>query len=519
MDYGSYRTSQFVVELNRNIVVPGDFHRYLFMENAEGYIRHPGGTKDDPISIINGSPLDEAADDSEDVLISMNSIFHEVTHLVQDYSVGSEMLRDMLGDSISVLSYGILNERGKWGMDSELPLIESLKNNISTDLEVNRLIEQYKVIYESYTLVKLEDDEGNFEIPISTDDLLEAYAAARSYYLMITVETIEYKESDLNSRFFINNLSEAYKRVWRIYKRFCRFEEKNYSGRKMTQNLQNELNGFLLLCDISLHIPPFLNDESGNGINGVPKCCIPFERFISAIFTLNKNGGFPDAVKGTDFYITLYDLIATDNGWPIFKDVADSWKNLLRSRMYYRFMISDLYRFLVLNYKGQKPNGIIFENLKDVFASTGIPVLVRYYDNERETSFFEYVHIWKNNCAIVMDDMPISPMRDPWIIMKNYYNEWDYPTLLNKVEKEGYKHVLELTPAFLREIYCRIIYKAFFRAIMEKNGFCCPLEQMNCQVKMKSCKCLKKLATLPENCCLKIWMDDLKINPHYVYWR
>lgn len=519
MDYGSYRTSQFVVELNRNIVVPGDFHRYMFMEFAESYIRHPGETKDDIISIINNSPLDEAADDSEDVLISMNSIFHEGTHLMQDYSLGSEMLRDMLGDRISALSYGILNERGKWGMDSGIPLIKSLKNNTSADLEINRLIERYQIIYESCTLVRLEDDEGYFEIPISTDDLLEAYAAARSYHLMTIAETTEYKDSDLNSRFFINNLSEAYKRVWRVYKRFCNFEEKNYSGRKMTQNLQNELNGFLLLCDISLHIPPFLIDEFGKGASKVPKCCIPFERFISAIFTLNKNGGFPDAVKGTDFYITLYDFIATDNDWPIFENVTERWKSLLLSRMYHRFMLSDLYRYLVLGYKSQIANGIIFGNLKDVFASIGIPVLVRYYDNERETSYFEYVTIWKNNCVIVMDDMPISPMRDPWIIMKNYYNSWDYPTLLSKVEKEGYSHVLDFAPAFLREIYCRMISKAFFRAVMERNDFCCPLEQMNCQVKMKSCKCLKRLTTLPEHCCLKIWMNDLGINPHYVYWR
>ncbi len=47
MDYEFYRTSQFVVELNCNIVVLGDFHRYMLMENAEGYIQHPGGTKDE----------------------------------------------------------------------------------------------------------------------------------------------------------------------------------------------------------------------------------------------------------------------------------------------------------------------------------------------------------------------------------------------------------------------------------------------------------------------------------------
>lgn len=73
-------------------------------------------------------------------------------------------------------------------------------------------------------------------------------------------------------------------------------------------------------------------------------------------------------------------------------------------------------------------------------------------DSTKSVTFYEYVQIWTNNCIIAMDDMHISMMRDLWIIMKNYYNGWDYPMLLSKVEKEGYSHVLELAPAFLREI-------------------------------------------------------------------
>ncbi len=132
MAYGSYRPSQFMMELNRDFIPPGDFHRYIFIGNAGENIRNPHGTKGDPANdYAGGEPLDEAPDDSESVMISMYTIFHEATHIMQDYSLGSEMLRDVLTDMINYEIQELMRECQKRGEIISFPLTAWIKENKS----------------------------------------------------------------------------------------------------------------------------------------------------------------------------------------------------------------------------------------------------------------------------------------------------------------------------------------------------------------------------------------------------
>ena len=46
--YGAYHISKFMIELNRTVALPGDFHRYILNDVADS-IQNPQRTGEDPI--------------------------------------------------------------------------------------------------------------------------------------------------------------------------------------------------------------------------------------------------------------------------------------------------------------------------------------------------------------------------------------------------------------------------------------------------------------------------------------
>lgn len=507
MVYGSYHSSQFMMELNRDIIPPGDFHRYIFIGNARENIRNPKGTKGDPANDFAGeNPLDEAPDDSESVMISMYTIFHEATHILQDYSLGSEILRDVLTDMINYEIQELMRECQKRGEIIRFPLMAWMEENKLCHTHLGNLLERYEEIYMFGSSVKIiEGDDAHF-IGITTEDLLEAYAAARSYNYMTQIEPPEYQENYLNRAFFNKNMDEEYEKAWTLYKTFVSFEDRNYAGDKITDSLKLDLTGFLLVCDISLHIPPFLFYNEKMETQKVPEYGLPHVRFIRALQTLNKNGGFPDAIEGENFYVTLYDFIAKDHGWPAFARVTKQWNQFFVSRLKSGVMVSDVYRSVVADFKGKKGSAIIFNPPVQLFSELGIPVLVRYF-SEKE-SFFEYTHIIGKCYFAVMDNSFISPTRNPRTVMEQYYNVWTWDRLIDAAQKEGMKCIWDMSTIFLREIYCRIISKNFYRSAVQESCFSCPVIDLNCREQLQSCHSIKSFRELPENCCLKIWFRD-----------
>ncbi len=515
MSYGFYRSSQFFMEFNRNIIMPGDVHHYMFLKYAQYYINHPRSTAEDRLIFLPEDFPDESADDGENVLISMISIFHELTHVVQDFTLGSQILKDILEDCICGYIYKPLSSCNYQREKLSFPI--HLELDRTMDPEVHKLIDGYKAIFKTDLPIEFVDREEKQQITISTEDLIEAYAAVRSYIIMMLIEPAECKQSSFYSSFFINNLDDKYKKAWKVYKfAFC---FNCYNEDKSCYDLRLDLLTFLFLCDIALHIPPFLVDGFGQDEENVPECCLPSKRFFCALSTSLKHAGLPDAVEGTDYYITLYDFIAKDNGWPTFQETNNRWSLLLQSRMNYTFMISDYFRYVSIYFKTIRANRTLTGHLLEIFSEIGIPIFSRYFDAKKKTSYFEYINVWHNNFIVIEQDMFNGLLKDPYIIMKSYYNRYSYQLLLVLLRKKGEEYILNLAPVFLREIYCRIVSKNFYLAVMEKENFCCPLAELNCQVKTDKCTCLKNLSSLPEYCCLKIWLKDNKINPDFMIWR
>lgn len=513
--YGAYHISKFMIELNRTVVRRGDFHRYILDDVADS-IQNPQRTGEDPIHFFSGADIiDEVPENRDTILKSMYTVFHETTHLVQDLTLGSEMLRDILYDIISGQSFAFLklfemNEK-------ELPLPLMQLEGYHRNEKTTALRDLYDTIYKDYIYIDLPDKKS---IPIGTTDLVEAYAAARAFHYMIQAEPDSVRSDRLNLWFHNSNLAGAYRKAWTVYERTLTFENNPYKGGTLTRNQALDMTAFLLICDIALHIPVPRFDKCLEKDYEVPEYSLPYVRFIRIEQTLARNNGFPDAVEGEDFYITLFNFIAERNGWPTFCETYEGWCSFLADRMRSGFMVSDGYRMICAGYKKNHANELIASPPGSFFIRTGIPVLVRYY--KKNDSFFEYVRISGLGQMTVMDNHLCNPLKDPYVIMTNadYRNPWSANSFFEEMgKKEGFLWCFRAGDTFLREIFCRILSKEFYRAVQEKTCLSCPLAELRCLAKTDECHCLKNLTKLPDHCCLAIWMRESNIQPRFLYWR
>lgn len=513
--YGAYHISKFMIELNRTVALPGDFHRYILNDVADS-IQNPQRTGEDPIHFFSGADIiDEAPENLDTILKSMYTVFHESTHLIQDFTLGSEMLRDILYDIISGQSFAFLKLFEMHKKELPLPLmqLEGYHQNEKT----TALRELYDAIYKDYIYIDLPDKQP---VRIGTTDLVEAYAAARAFHYMIKAEPDSVRADKLNLWFHNSNLAGTYRKAWFVYETTLTFEKNPYKGGALTRNQSLDMTAFLLVCDIALHIPVPIFDEYLEKDYEVPEYSLPYVRFIRIVQTLARNNGFPDAVEGEDFYITLFDFIARRNGWPTFQETYEGWCRFLADRMYQGFMISDAYRMICAEYKKNHANELIAAPPGIFFIRTGIPVLVRYYKGN--DSFFEYVRISGFGQMTVMDNQPFSPLKDPYEIMTNsaYRNPWSANTFFAEMgKKEGALWTFRAGDTFLREIFCRILSKEFYRAVQQKSCLSCPLADLRCLAKTDECYCLKKLTDLPDHCCLAVWLKESNIQPYFFNWR
>lgn len=511
MDYGLYRPSRFMVELNRNSVLPGDFHRYILLQNA--YVNAP-----EIAEMVGENTGGDEFLDGEGALIAMNAVLHEATHLLQDLSLGSELQRDILVDVIDGMALNLTKERQSNLQTAQFPLQSQLEQHPEYGKHYLAYVNGYNEIYQNGMVIPLRNPGAVRVIRLTTVDLLEAYAAARSYRFMTT---FPHSYPHINRSFFNKNMDRRYNKVWTLFRYYCAFEDRDYRGETMTYNLGLDVVSFLLLCDIALHIPPVPWEKfEENKEDSLPACYLPYERFFLALETLHRNDGFPDAVDGTDFYITLYNFLAEDNQWPTFEAVQNDWLELLRYRMQkMAFTTSDHYRFSVGIFKRNHPNDVLFAHPAKIFSICQLPVLIRYY--EGKNSFFEWMDFKETPFYSVMDNDPNALTRDPYDIMTSYYNPWTFETAQSAFRQYGFSNVKSFPLTFLREIFCRIISKEFWSTAVDKKKkyFCCPLIELSCKDAKETCSCISDFSRLPQRCCVRVWLSDYRINPNIIGWR
>lgn len=513
--YGAYHISKFMVELNRTVVLPGDFHRYI-LNNIADFIQNPQRTGADPIHYFSGADIiDEDPKDLNVILKSMYTVIHEATHLMQDFTLGSEMLRDILYDFISGQSLVFLKQFEMYEKEAPLPLMRL--ERYQQNEKITALRELYDTIYKEYACIELLNKQ---QIPLGTTDLVEAYAAARAFHYMIQTEPDIARSDKLNVIFHNSNLAGTYRKAWSIYESTLVFEKNPYRGGTLTKKQALDMTGVLLVCDIALHIPVPMFDECLKKDYKVPEYYLPYIRFGRIMQTLYRNNGFPNAVEGENFYITLFDFIANNNGWPTFYETYEGWCKFFAGRMHRMFMVSDGYRMICAEYKKYYASELVVSLPRNFFIRTGVPALVRYYKGN--DSFFEYIRLCGSMQMTVMDNHFYSPLKDPYVIMTNpvYRNSWTANTFFEEMsKKEGAFWPFQAGETFLREIFCRILAKEFYRAVQERSYLECPLAKLRCLAKTDACYCLKNLTKLPDHCCLAVWLRESHIQPAFLYWR
>lgn len=516
--YGAYHISKFVIDLNRTVVLLGDFHRYILSDLSD-YIQRPWRTGEDPFHIFSGADvIDEIPKNSDNILKSMYTVFHETTHLMQDFTLGSEMLRDSLYDLICGQSFAFIKLFEMHGKQLPLPLMQ-LEGYLSNK-KTSALRELYDTIYNGSIYIDMPSpDEPS--VQLGTTDLVEAYAAAKAFHFMMVAEPASAQDNRLNYWFHNSNLSDVYRKAWSVYEKALTLEKNPYRGGTPTRNQLLDITAFLLVCDIALHISPAVLSECLSVDEyEVPEYFLPYCRFIRIEQTLARNNGFPEAVEGEDFYVTLFDFVAKHNGWPTFRETSESWLEFFAARMHRGFMVSDGYRMLCTNYKINYANELIAGPPGAFFVRNGVPVLVRYYKGS--DSFFEYFRPSGFGQMTVMDNSLMNPLNDIYAIMENevFRNPWNAGTFFDELgKKTGALWTFEAGTTFLREIFCRILSKEFYRAVQGSDYFSCPLAGLRCLSKTDACSCLKRLTKLPERCCLAKWLEESNIRPDSLYWR
>lgn len=488
--YGGYYSSKYVIEFDQEGIKPGDYHRYLLSDMQE---------------LLTASPKEQ-----ESILTSMHTIFHEATHLVHDFTLGSELLKDILYDSICGEMKANIAAASESGFPLRLPLDQY--DFYSRDDDVKRLREAYAAIYNSKTLTGIE---GRFMEGINTENILESLVVLRTCNCMFFAQPESTRGNLANSRFDIEQMPEKYTRLWSIYKAVL--------GSNLGRDRLFDTTSFLLVCDIALHIPCLVSGAGEGGKTyGFSEAYLPPMRFYRAIETLNQNSGFPDAVEGTDFYITLFDFFAERNGWPTFEQTFESWDRFFHHRMKQGFMVSDGYKLISANYKKLVPTRLITRLPGELICRLGLPALIKYAMQDRK-SFLEYAfaflpsHGFERICET--EDVPESPLQDPYIIMEQFRNPWSLTSFDQALRMESrYSWSYQASFPFLREILCRIISKDFFKAVESKTSFSCPVAGLHCRSKRVACRSLKRLTNLPDRCCLEMWLRESGIRKDSIYW-
>lgn len=489
---GGYYFSKFLMEFEQTAAKPGDFRRYMLSDFRE---------------ILE----QKSSKEQESVLSSIYTVFHEATHLLHDFTLGSELLRDVLYDYSCGEMKAYIEAVYESGFPLRLPLNQY--GFYEGDDTVKKLREADKAIYSRKILTGLK---GRIMESVNTENILESLVALRTCSCMFYALPESARGSLTSARFDIERMSGKYTELWSVYKTIL--------GSSLGRDRLFDTTSFLLVCDIALHIPCFIPGEGEGNVNfKVPEACLPPMRFVRAMETLRENSGFPDPVEGTDFYITLYDFFAERNGWPLFQQTYESWHSFFLHRMRAGFMASDGYRLLATDFKRNVPTLMITRLPGELLSRMGLPALIKYNDQGNGT-FLEYTfsYLAADGFEIfsIMENTPESPLQDPYILMEQYRNPWSLESFARALcaEKErSWNYQASLT--FLREIICRILSKEFYKAVECKSCFSCPVAELHCRSKRVACRSLKKLTNLPERCCLELWLRESGIGKDSICWE
>lgn len=487
---GKYYPSRFYINLNQDFINIGDLNYYTnhtFLK--DNFLKNEQTEPNDFIGSLYGDNHFQEQNCSDQVK-AINTVYHEMTHYKQDFLLGYMFNADYIEDEILEQIFSYLAFQ-KFQKQTAIFPITKLP-------DTNRYVKLHRILDKKKILDTVQISNLNTEL--TAIELCEGSAAATAYLqTKYLVKNNKQAQKEHDKIFYISKMDLLYHKAWDIYLKYL-----NISDSTLPVN-DALIQIFVLICDISLHTPTVHLFQNVNE-NDLARQLSPSYRFISI---LNNLTIVIDKFNKKCSYDIIYNEIAQVLGWKTFELLYDEYSYFYYFRMQKAFMVSDWYKYNATYYKYKYSQNAYIDYPKDFLHKLYMPVFVLYKSEDVSKLTYD-----TNAGGWNIRQTELLP--NTYTIMKEFHNQFTLDMFKNKEQANSYAFELPIT--FLREILCRIIARSFSNAALSEECYKCPLTDLNCPCKKEFCNKLTHFRNLPEQCSLRLWFDDYKIDYFYIIW-
>lgn len=468
------------------------------------------------------------------------SLGHEVNHYMQELSINacitSGFFRDYLTAYAKTLSKNStikspLNNIDNYEYNHKLTLADPHKNILDA-------IDNMQTVYRFLFLKKHSKPKTNeylynspneylfVEKEICYDDLLESYAFYKSYWDFFYsnqdkegAEILKKIIHDTNfcpimykdGQYIIENLKQNFEYVYpyqivhflmvvglpfdtsmKNYLEYCD-KEMPFNYQKSPASIVH--SAMKIILEAALYIPSL--DFIMNSLQKEmydKDVFSPVHRFYKIIKTIRDNGGYPNSIKGEDYFETFFKFVASQNHWPSYEETFYSMSTMLAHRAKVgKEAIINYQLAAILNKKSEYCK--FMQYTPYIFLKNNcLPLIV---NNHRGLSVNYY---FSNGVNI-----DLSGRTD-------FYTRYFCQTPIKEYEfvysasnkQEAMERVTNNCEAAIREIIHRILSNASYSTYYNKGKYECPFYNIGCPYSKKDCRCFTSFADVTQNCKQRI---------------
>ncbi len=550
---GKYDTGTFYLRYyNKNVPYESDIFLNSCIGNKSGFGLH--------VDSIGGQMKTER----------ILTFIHELNHYVHDLSLYACMLQDNQQDEIAFLA----KELSSKGEELRYPLLDkdnieyniTLYNGFNLETVYKTLLGKIKLNNYFFSTDHNCDSTTNLKYKnlfsqnthLCYNDLLEGYVHYKSIFDLLArnkdvfidnkylkenmgedkLNLFPYKMNEdkmvdfskaLDDQFAYHGAKYEYltKVPWSLYEYF------NYLQTKWPENFYNshfaivEI-GFLMLLDIALSIPSIYYIEGSlKGNKYYLEDFSPVHRYMLALDIIKNNRGFPDAVVGERFYITLFNFIAKKANWPYFEDTVKTWSNDLERRLEFSGDTSVGYRKRLLIIRYSDPQSFMFKPSTLVCQENAIPIqyIVR-------GGGLKIIRLYSNY------SVPYEGYFDIYNLFNQPFHFWGPNQEKNAAEQ--FRLESDNSMSLMRESIYRSICRNIQSSLLSEDSFTCsfydetflgcenlPEESRNrlspklhcCAMSKGKCSNIKHLEQLPQKgCAVRDYLRLMNYNINNITW-
>jgi hypothetical protein len=278
--------------------------------------------------------------------------------------------------------------------------------------------------------------------------------------------------------------------------------------------------GFIYLCDIALHIPPWgvVAERVKRGANTIEDF-LPAFRFCKAVDSIRRRGGFPPGNPGESpefFYIKVFNEVASDPQlrWPTFHETNGHWKMHLAQFKQLRHEAADGYRFRLVIEREQRPHTVVMRDPILICLSQGAPIM------HLTPSGFKFLRAMKLNDRLYNFPLEWSDMA----ILEAFHTDMPlWKDVPSKVTDDQFETILrnEFNNSTLlhQEAVYRSVCHELRSSLLYGSAFSCPFAPHGCSKNTPKCisiKCMDDAAE--ENCCIRSYLAQDHIDLRCLTW-